>query len=323
MDIKIFICLFLGIFFPICAANAQPMNNDLKRKVVEQVERLKTISGSSEWRFFELPGRSSDPILELEKIGIVSIPYLIPFLSDASPTQAERAHGNGARRKTTVNEYVGYIINRIADYNFYLSKGKDEEGDDDGNGDLLGDEPLVDPSTILAFQTQIASWYQKNKNRSLAERKLDDLNDTFHYNRFAAYHWFGESKRKEYRLPLENKIKELLKGEVNSFKDSEMLACADALAQIGDPRSTAIVRKVTDHLSYWIYMSYRPVEEGRSGIGSNHITVLFQAYEALAKFGQKKEALIRLKELKEKYLEEMDQYTQNEFMENLEQAEKW
>ncbi|WP_061224594.1 hypothetical protein [Leptospira weilii] len=322
MNVKIFICLFLEILLLVYAVNAQPkdeeLNDDLKRKVTEQVERIKTISGISEWRFGELPATSSDPILELEKIGMVSIPYLIPYLSDASPTQAKRAIGNGGRtRIATVNEYIGYIINSITDHYFYLSKGKD----DDGTGDRLGDS--FDPNKIREFQTQIADWYKKNKHRSLGERKLDDLDDVFHYNRLVAYSWLGQSKRKEYRLPLENKIKKLLKGEVNSLKDSEMVECARALSQIGDPKSTAVVRKVTDHLSYWIYMQYRPSEEGRSGGGSSDILELFGAYKALAKLGQKKEALIRLKELKRKYLKEMEQRIQNEFIENLKQAEKW
>ncbi|EMN91472.1 hypothetical protein [Leptospira weilii] len=326
MNVKIFICLFLEILLLVYAVNAQPkdeaLNDDLKRKVTEQVERIKTISGISEWRFGELPATSSDPILELEKIGMVSIPYLIPYLSDTSPTQAKRALGNGRTRIATVNEYIGYIISRITNHHFYLSKGKDDEGDDDATGDQLTDS-LDDPNKIREFQTQIADWYKKNKHRSLGERKLDDLDDVFHYNRLAAYSWLGQSKRKEYRLPLENKIKKLLKGEVNSSKDSEMVECARALSQIGDPKSTAVVRKVTDHLSYWIYMQYRPSEEGRSAGGSSDIPELFGAYKALAKLGQKKEALIRLKELERKYLKEMEQHTQNEFIKNLKEAEKW
>ncbi|EMY14811.1 hypothetical protein LEP1GSC043_4257 [Leptospira weilii str. Ecochallenge] len=339
MNVKIFICLFLEILLLVYAVNAQPkdeaLNDDLKRKVTEQVERIKTISeifewpsGICTWPSGEIP--DPYPIFELEKIGMVSIPYLIPYLSDASPTQTKQT----IKRKTmnynfkihtsivTVNEYIACIISRIADHEFYLSRGKDDEGNDDDNGDSLRDS-LDDPNKIREFQTQIADWYKKNKHRSLGERKLDDLDDVFHYNRLAAYSWLGQSKRKEYRLPLENKIKKLLKGEVNSSKDSEMVECARALSQIGDPKSTAVVRKVTDHLSYWIYMQYRPSEEGRSAGGSSDIPELFGAYKALAKLGQKKEALIRLKELERKYLKEMEQHTQNKFTENLKEAEKW
>ncbi|GIM18192.1 hypothetical protein KHM19_25640 [Leptospira borgpetersenii] len=50
---------------------------------------------------------------------------------------------------------------------------------------------------------------------------------------------------------------------------------------------------------------------------------LFRAYQALAKLGHKKEALIHLNELKEKYFKEMGENTQIEFLSNLKEAEQW
>ncbi|WP_032918745.1 hypothetical protein [Leptospira santarosai] len=296
----------------------QKSESDLEKKVAEEVKKIRELSGKSEWRFFELPGRDAKPILKLEKMGMAIIPFLLPYLSDTSQTGAVRAHGNGNRRVVIVNEYIGYIINQIADHSFYLPGKTDED-----NGISLGEYGLVDIDRIRSFQTLVANWYQKNKDKSLEERKLDDLYDAFHTNRFAACYWLGESKLEKYRLPLENKIKGLSKGDSDTLKDSEMIICATALRKIGNPKSAKIVRKVTSHFSYGIYMTYRSQEEGNSPGYSDQINDLFRVYRALAKLGHKKEALVRLNELKKDYLEEMDGDTQKEFLENLKKAEKW
>ncbi|EMO70253.1 hypothetical protein [Leptospira santarosai] len=302
----------------------QKSESDLEKKVAEEVKKIRELSGTSAWRFFELPERHAEPILKLKEMGMVIIPFLLPYLSDTSETRAERVHHRGHRdtglyrRAVIVNEYIGYIINQIADHEFYLP-GKTDEDD----GISLGDYGLVDMDRIRSFQTLIANWYQKNKDKSLEERMLNDLQDGFHTNRFAAYQWLGESRSEKYRLPLENKIKELFKGDSGTLKKSEMGDCVEALAKIGNPKSAKIVRKVTSHFSYGIYMTYRSEEEGNSPGYSNQISDLFQVYQALAKLGHKKEALVRLNELKKKYLEEMDGDTQKEFLENLKKAEKW
>ncbi|EMO44543.1 hypothetical protein LEP1GSC187_0037 [Leptospira santarosai str. ZUN179] len=292
----------------------QKSESDLEKKVAEEVKKIRELSGESESSFFELPGRDTKSILKLEKMGMAIIPFLLPYLSDTSQTGAVRAHGNGNRRVALVNEYIGYIINRIADHTFYLP-GK--TGEDDGIS--LGDHGLVDMDTIRAFQTLVANWYQKNKDKSFEERKLDDLYDGFHTNRFAACYWLGESKREKYRLPLENKIKELFKGDSDTLKDSEMVSCATALGKIGNPKSAKILRKVANHLSY----DYSGGERVLWKYHTPNIYELFEVHEVLAKLGHKKEALVRLNELKKDYLEEMDGATQKEFLENLKKAEKW
>lgn len=277
---------------------------DLEKEVANCVERIKTISGVSEEVMWSLPGRDEPPISDLEGYGMAAIPLLAPYLSDTTPTKAARLHGSRRTRTATVNEYIGYVINRIADHYFYLPKDHDSV-------DILGDEPLVDARKIKAFQVQIHDWYKRNKDKSLAERKLDDLNDAFHYNRFASYKWLKESKLKEGRSPLEHQIETLLKNEGRSLAQSEMVACAEALAAIGDVRSTDVVRKVCDHLSL---------------TGYSTIPNLFGAHRSLAALGQKQEALTRLNELKQKHLKEMevrDPGTQKEFLQRLDGAEKW
>ncbi len=283
---------------------AQP---DLKTQVAQQVERIKTISGSSENLFFELPStsRNDGPISELISYGMDALPYLTRYLADTSLTQAYRIHGSGRKRQVAVNEYILYVINKIAEHNF---------------------SPPYDPDGVLddeALQSRILSWWQENKSKSLLERNINAVNDPDHSNRFSAYQWLGRARAKEGRLPLEQRINALLIGEVNSLKQSEMAACAENLGEIGNSDSVLVVRKVCDYLSYWLCMSYRPIEQGRSGTGSGQISDLFKAYRALATLGFKDEALSHLRELRTKYLNEMEPSTQQEFLHNLEEAERW
>ncbi|KXZ25330.1 hypothetical protein AYB33_09480 [Leptospira santarosai] len=288
--------------------------SDLEKKVAEEVKKIRELSGETAWYLFN--EFNAEPILKLQEMGMVIIPFLLPYLSDTSETRVRRVHYRHPNYYTggvvIVNRYIGYIINRIADHKFYLLGKTDDDI-------ILLTEELVDMDTIRAFQTLIANWYQKNKDKSLEERKLDDLQDVFHTNRFAAYHWLGESKLEKYRLPLENKIKELFKGDSDTLKDSEMVSCATALGKIGNPKSAKILRKVANHLSY----DYSGGERVLWKYHTPNIYELFEVHEVLAKLGHKKEALVRLNELKKDYLETMDGDTQKKFLENLKKAEKW
>ncbi|EMO71825.1 hypothetical protein LEP1GSC120_1604 [Leptospira santarosai str. 200702252] len=311
MILKVLIVFEILIFGHLLLAQQtiKKSESDLEKKVAEEVKKIRELSGESEQYFFELPGRTSEPILKLQEMGMVIIPFLLPYLSDTSETRVRRVHyryPNYYGRAIIVNRYIGYIINRIADHQFYLLGKTDDDI-------ILLTEELVDMDTIRAFQTLIANWYQKNKDKSLGKRKLDDLQDGFHTNRIEAYDWLGESKLEKYRLPLENKIKELLKGNSGTFKDGEMVYCTTALGKIGNPKSAKILRKVANHLSY----------DYSGGERTPDIYNVFSAYEALAKLGHKKETLVRLNELKKDYLEKMDGDTQKKFLENLKKAEKW
>ncbi|MDI7183713.1 hypothetical protein [Leptospira santarosai] len=302
----VFEILFFGHLL-LAQQTIQKSESDLEKKVAEEVKKIRELSGETAWYLFN--EFNAEPILKLQEMGMVIIPFLLPYLSDTSETRVRRVHYRYPKyygRAVIVNRYIGYIINRIADHEFYLLGKTDDDI-------ILLTEELVDMDTIRAFQTLIANWYQKNKDKSLGKRKLDDLQDGFHTNRIAAYDWLGESKLEKYRLPLENKIKELFKGDSDTFKDGEMVSCATALGNIGNPKSAKILRKVANHLSY----------DYSGGERTPNIYNVFSAYEALAKLGHKKETLVRLNELKKDYLEEMDGDTQKKFLENLKKAEKW
>src|ERR1700704_2611283 len=96
---------------------------DLKTRVAQQVERIKLISGISEFGGGELPGLSaqdSAPLPQLIKYGMDAVPDLVPYLADRSFTQAYRYHSSGWKQRARVNEYIIFVINRITEHNFYL-----------------------------------------------------------------------------------------------------------------------------------------------------------------------------------------------------------
>lgn len=295
---------------------------DLKTSVAEQVERIKLISGHSPFGYGELPEPfppdDSAPVSQLIKYGMDVIPELVPYLADKSFTQAYRMHGNRWIQRARVNEYIILVINRITEHNFYLPP---EQNDAARIAGAVVDPAL--PKDIEELQDQINAWWRKNRTRTLLDRKIDDVNDPIHDNRFSAYEWLGRTKAEAGRLPLKRRIDSLLTGEVNTLKQSEMAACAESLAKIGTVESADIVRKVCDHLTYWIRSSFRPVEEGPTGIGSMQLSDLFKAHHALSALGFKDEALSRLQELESKYYGQMDQSTQEEFHRHLGNARNW
>jgi hypothetical protein len=295
---------------------------DLKTRVAQQVERIKLISGHSQFGYGELPEPfppdDSAPVPQLIKYGMDAVPELVPYLADKSFTNAYRFHSSGWTQRARVNEYIILVINRITEHNFYLPP---EQSDAARTLGVIEDPAL--PKDIAELQDQINAWWRKNRTRTLLDRKIDDVNDPIHENRFSAYEWLGRTKAEAGRLPLERRVNSLLTGEVNTLKQSEMAACAESLGKIGSVQSADKVRKVCDHLNYWMGMSFRPVGEGRTGLGSMQLSDLFKAHHALSSLGFKDEALSRLQELESKYYERMDQSTQQEFLRNLENARNW
>lgn len=279
---------------------------DLKVEVAKQVERIKLISGISEMSFGELPGTSwgieflpkENPIRVLVDKKMEVIPFLIPYIGDNSLTQGYRRHGSGWQQQATVSEYICFIIGKITEHTFdgkYTDKKLDVED----------------------YQNQILEWWKKNHQKSLLERKLEEVNDPIHTNRFSAYEYLGKTKQGQELL--EKRIQTLLTGEFNSLKQSEMVSCAEALVKIGNAESANFIRMVCEHLSYWFYMGRRNCEvEGCNGRGSNDMSELFRVYKTLADFGFKEEAVSKLTILGNGIL-----LDQKEFNENLEKTKQW
>lgn len=283
--------------------------NQLEVEVDGYIEQIKIISGTPDGFFEQLPTTSdkNSAVSKLIELGMDAVPYLTTYLTDDSLTQAfvRGRRDRNFKKQVAVNEYVIYVIRKITDYEFFLPLKQN------------------DSSELQKLEQQVISWWRDNHTKTLLERKIDEVNDSVHTNRFNAYKWLGREKAKEARIVLEQRIETLLTGEVNSLKQEEMAECAKSLAEIGDSDSIPAVEKVCKHFSYWMYRSYRPSEEGRSATDSGQITRLFKAYRALANLGQKDDALLILKEIENKYLQEMELSTQKEFLKNLTEVEKW
>ena len=212
-------CVFLLLVGTLLRGAAPASQVDLEHRVAQQADRIRSISGYSEEAFFELPGVSprsdGSPIVELIRCGMAAIPCLVPYLSDTSPTQAYRSHGSGMKRRALVNEYVLFVINKIAEHNFYLPTGPDATQN-------YGTVTPILPASMTELELQILSWWQVNRMKPMLERKIEDLNDPIHDNRFLAYEWLGRTKAKEGRQPLKKRIQVLLTPQVDSLKQNEM-----------------------------------------------------------------------------------------------------
>ncbi|MGQ2872755.1 hypothetical protein ACT533_19690, partial [Leptospira santarosai] len=61
----------------------QKSESDLEKKVAEEVKKIRELSGKSAWYLFN-DELNAEPILKLKKMGMVIIPFLLPYLSDTS-----------------------------------------------------------------------------------------------------------------------------------------------------------------------------------------------------------------------------------------------
>jgi hypothetical protein len=169
-----------------------------------------------------------------------------------------------------------------------------------------------DPMVLHWFQFQVEHWTAIHVNKSVLARKIADLNDACHLNRFDAYRWFKDSRSAEGRVPIERRIAFLLdEARLNTLSQSEMTACAEALAAIGDWRSVPAAQRVCDHL--W----KNPIH------ASGRIEEVSRAYRALSSLGQRERALAELKSYSDKYSETLEPRTGRELAQVLKEAEDW
>lgn len=321
---KIVLCLALVILncTTVFGADAPAVNllNPAVREaiVAREVERLKNWEGDATERmqasYYETTNSPIKALINVAKCGepdgIGGIYQLIPYLTNTVATKSTVSSGpynflSGERRPVQLNEYIANIIVRVAGHEFYLASG-------DEIVLRLGDSPLKDPVIIGWFQNQIKHWCSININSSLERRKIADVNDWFHYNRFNAYRWLGTSKSTKGRLPLERRVEYLIDADsLDTMKRSELAACAEALGEIGDRRSVAAVRDACHYIrDYPEYSSF-----------SNYD--LFQAYHALATLGEKPAALTELKRYSDEHLRGAEPRTQQEFSDKLKESQSW
>jgi hypothetical protein len=284
----------ISVFASMCGAQGS-----LESRVNEDIKQIRTTPGGFDVLFWELPPSA---VSDLFNLGMDAVPSLLPFLSDQSATEllAHRSH-NLKYHALPVSYFARAIVGKITQHEFVPPKDDDQD-------------------SVEAYKRDILSWWERNHSKTLLERKLEEVNDPIHTNRFSAYRWLGSNKVKEARLLIECRISELLKGDVDSLTQEEFAECANSLAEIGDRRSLSEVEKVCDHLSYWIYMTYRSSTEGRSAPDSGQLSPLFMAFGSMAKLGEREKAVTALVQIREKYLSQMEPSTQSEFLKGFEEA---
>jgi hypothetical protein len=299
---KVLLCV-LGLFLIAIELPGQ----DRAVRVDRELQRLFNQTGHL---FLDLcSGDTNSPFGQLQREGLFGVQAMIPYLTNTSPTKLnvrEKRGGEYTNRSVAVNEVVAHVITRIADHQFYLMSGEYTML-------TLGEIASVnDPMVLHWFQFQVEHWTAIHVNKSVLARKIADLNDACHLNRFDAYRWFKDSRSAEGRVPIERRIAFLLdEARLNTLSQSEMTACAEALAAIGDWRSVPAAQRVCDHL--W----KNPIH------ASGRIEEVSRAYRALSSLGQRERALAELKSYSDKYSETLEPRTGRELAQVLKEAEDW
>ncbi len=95
--------------------------NYLEVEVAGHIEQIKIVSGTSDGLFEKLPTTSdkNSSVSKLIGLGMDVVPFLTPYLTDDSLTQAFVRGGKrdrNAKRQIAVNEYVIFVIRKITDY---------------------------------------------------------------------------------------------------------------------------------------------------------------------------------------------------------------
>lgn len=255
-----------------------------------------------------------NPMANLLEFGLDVLPILVEALDDTTPSKTITTNRRGVI-VWKVNNLIVMLIRQLADREFIITR--------EGEVKSLREATREKPELIPAFQELILRWYQQNKGRSIEERKIADLQSSL-VNRLHAMTWLGKHKSMKATPHIIERIDRILNDEpVTSSSRTELAEASLALGSIGISSSLPVVKKACEHLSYWFYMSYRPIEQGRSGRDSGQIEDLFKTYHGMALLGNKKQALTELQRLLSEYGEEMESRARKEYIELLKNAEEW
>jgi RNA polymerase sigma factor (sigma-70 family) len=296
-------------------------NKDLtakQRAAYEQIAKLHTVKLEQEDRgAISIPSfveNSKVPTDLLFQMGLDALPMLAEALDDETPTVTVTDNRGRDKRVWKVNDLVGLLIWRIAERDFVIGEPQKE----------LGIRDIAQrPKAAAEFRKLVVAWHGKFAAKTPTERKIADVTDTWFRNRFDAIIWLGWTRAKEGRAPIAARVDAYYADEkrsVDSTTQAEMTHCAQALGQIGDRASLPQVRRVCADLSHAVYMSYRPLDQGRRGGGSSLNENLFRAYDGLALLGEKEEAVKELQRLLTTYGAEMEASTRKDYEERLKAA---
>ncbi len=243
---------------------------DVREEVDSLVTQLPTLRESSPSFNMGIP--ESGPVGRLLVLGIEAVPFLIPHLSNMSMTQSFRVHGSGRKEQISVNEFVGHVITRSCGHYFYIASGESVV-------EHLGDKPIKSPQTVALYQEQVKRWHDHFGHWNESERRLVDIGDWFHYNRFNAYAFFAKNPSPKGKQRLRARIHTLLtEPGYNSTIASELVSCSEAIAAMGDTSDLDLVKEA------WSNEFERPMSS--SGREDN----VKRLYRARVKLGDQRQA---------------------------------
>jgi hypothetical protein len=263
------------------------------------------------------PGKSSETnaFWLLCNIGLDALPALVDALDDETLTKTITIDLHTIKRDKQcervwkVNELVALLICRISNRIFAVRHGKHM-------GDFICDiGKHVDRAP--EFKKQVLDWYNENHNKTLSQRKIDDIESDVSFNRYAAVQWVGQHKEKDGQAAILRYVDELFDDErANRYGptpiDNHLSVCAFALGQLGDRSTLEVVRricKLTASRDAPYYQHY-PAQQSLS-----------TAYHGLALLGEKEEALRDLKTFLEEH--PLPMHAADEFAKLLEEAKGW
>jgi RNA polymerase sigma factor (sigma-70 family) len=267
----------------------------------------------------------NEPTDVLYRMGLDVLPQLAEALDDVTPTKTAtvirpellRAGEEGKKRVWLVNEVVARLIVKLAARDFVTDREQEPKFPPDLRDlNLLGIRDLnAQPGTAADFKKAVLDWYAANRKKSLAERKIDDVNDRWFPNRFEAIRWLAENKSAAGRRAIEKRVDAVLE-EARNSDDSmihfELADCALALGKIGDKESLPKVRAVCRYLTD---------DDRYVGGGAGPAPHRFlEAFLGLALLGEKDEAL---RELKAIYVKRANLMQAEDVQECLDKARKW
>ena len=245
----------------------------------------------------------------LFKMGLDVLPVVAVALDDDTPTRTITVHGSGRKTIWKVDELAALLICRIADRQFFLMQGKEE----------IWIRSVEKHRTLAPqFKKLVLDWYSKNGKKTLAERKIADVESDVLLNRLQAVGWIGEHREEVGQKAVLDHTNVLFTSDVvSSSKDAELAACSLALGQVGDKKTIDTVMRICQHFSHCPY-----AWNGWPHYSSFN-SFLFDAYKGLALLRGKEEALRELRRLYDIHSPKMETYWRKDYEERLEAAKKW
>jgi hypothetical protein len=317
--------MFLSFPCALCADETPPVNRwevkarkkeltPIQRRAYQQLARLHDFKGfvwnemgNMDYDEFWVPTPNAMTILR--DMDIDAIPILAEALDDETPTKTVIEHeGTPVHRPGwkpedniwKVNELAGRLIEDITNYKINTQS-------------ITRGDAASRAEQVRQVRNDTLAWYEKNKQKTGEQRKIDDLGGDRRL-RLKAEFLLGRWKSVKAVPLLVKRIETIVASKTDDESErNELVRISHALGTIGDQKGLAAVKMACDFLA-----STPALLSERTAC-----TNLFGAYYGLALFGRKKEALAQLKRIYEKHRSDMTPYSRENYEEWLAEAAKW